>query len=137
MGAVLNGLSLSKVDLRIGILIFSDYGRAPIRLAAIMEIPFIYIFTHDSTASARTDQRTAVDRYCRCAPIPGLITAASGRRERSGRELAPIHAETPPAVVLVLERQDLPTIDRTKYGRPPAWRRARTCSPTRRAGRPK
>src|SRR5262249_21127346 len=49
MGAVLNGLSLSKIrPYGSGFLIFSDYGRAPIRLAAIMEIPVIYVFTHDS-----------------------------------------------------------------------------------------
>ncbi|MGH9599048.1 MAG: transketolase-like TK C-terminal-containing protein, partial [Terracidiphilus sp.] len=49
MGAVLNGLSLSKLRAYgSGFLIFSDYGRNPIRLAAIMEIPVIYVFTHDS-----------------------------------------------------------------------------------------
>src|SRR5437867_2762081 len=48
MGSVLNGLSLAKVrPYGSGFLIFSDYGRAPIRLASIMEIPVIYIFTHD------------------------------------------------------------------------------------------
>src|SRR5205085_12577054 len=49
MGSILNGLSLAKVrPFGSGFLIFSDYGRAPIRLAAIMEIPVVYIFTHDS-----------------------------------------------------------------------------------------
>src|SRR5437899_12234611 len=49
MGSILNGLSLSKLrPYGSGFLIFSDYGRAPIRLAAIMEIPVIYVFTHDS-----------------------------------------------------------------------------------------
>src|SRR5499427_6314244 len=55
MGAVLNGLSLCKVrPYGSGFLIFSDYGRNPLRLAAIMEIPVIYIFTHDS-ASVRPE----------------------------------------------------------------------------------
>ena len=49
MGSVLNGMSLSKIrPFGSGFMIFSDYGRAPIRLAAIMEIPVIYVFTHDS-----------------------------------------------------------------------------------------
>ena len=49
MGAVLNGLSLSKVrPYGSGFLIFSDYGKPAIRLAALMEIPVIYVFTHDS-----------------------------------------------------------------------------------------
>ena len=51
MGAILNGLSLSKVrPYGSGFLIFSDYGRNPLRLAALMEIPVIYVFTHDSIA---------------------------------------------------------------------------------------
>ncbi|HMY75938.1 MAG TPA: transketolase, partial [Blastocatellia bacterium] len=49
MGSILNGLSLSKIrPYGSGFLIFSDYGRAPIRLSAIMEIPTIHVFTHDS-----------------------------------------------------------------------------------------
>ena len=49
MGAILNGLSLSKIrPFGSGFLIFSDYGRAPIRLGALMEIPVIHIFTHNS-----------------------------------------------------------------------------------------
>jgi transketolase len=49
MGAILNGMALVKVRAYgSGFLIFSDYGRAPIRLAALMELPVIYVFTHDS-----------------------------------------------------------------------------------------
>src|SRR5207253_8591246 len=49
MGAILNGMALSKVrGYGSGFLIFSDYARAPIRLSAIMEIPTIHVFTHDS-----------------------------------------------------------------------------------------
>ena len=49
MGAILNGMSTVKVrPYGAGFLIFSDYGRAPIRLASIMELPVIYVFTHDS-----------------------------------------------------------------------------------------
>src|SRR5262249_10832056 len=51
MGAILNGLSLSKVrPYGSGFLIFSDYGRNPLRLSALKEIPVIYVFTHDSIA---------------------------------------------------------------------------------------
>jgi len=49
MGAILNGLALAKLRaFGSGFLIFSDYGRGSLRLSAIMEIPVIYIFTHDS-----------------------------------------------------------------------------------------
>ena len=51
MGAILNGLSLSKIrPCGSGFLIFSDYGRPAIRLSALMELPVIHIFTHDSIA---------------------------------------------------------------------------------------
>ena len=57
-GAILNGLSLCKVrPYGSGFLIFSDYGRNPLRLAAIMEIPVVYIFTH-SIAVGEDGQRT-------------------------------------------------------------------------------
>ena len=49
MGAIMNGIALVKLRaFGAGFLIFSEYGRMPIRLAALMEIPVIYVFTHDS-----------------------------------------------------------------------------------------
>ena len=60
MGAVLNGLSLSKLrPFGSGFLIFSDYGRAAIRLSALMELPTIYIFTHDRSAWGKTGRPTS------------------------------------------------------------------------------
>ena len=56
MGAVLNGLALSKVRaFGSGFLIFSDYMKPPIRLSALMELPVIYVFTHDSIGVGETD----------------------------------------------------------------------------------
>src|SRR5207237_6752871 len=76
MGAILNGLSLSKVrPYGSGFLIFSDYGRNPLRLAAIMEIPVIYIFTHDSIAVGEDGPtHQPIEHLASLRAIPGLIT---------------------------------------------------------------
>src|ERR1700747_2871684 len=76
MGAILNGLALSKIrPYGSGFLIFSCYGRAPIRLAAIMEIPVTYIFTHDSIGVGEDGPtHQPVEHLPSLRAIPGLIT---------------------------------------------------------------
>src|SRR5213079_1522671 len=76
MGAIVNGLSLSKIrPFGSGFLIFSDYGRSPIRLAAIMEISPIYIFTHDSIGVAEDGPtHQPVEQLLSLRAIPGLLT---------------------------------------------------------------
>src|SRR6516165_8927500 len=76
MGAILNGLSLSKIrPFGSGFLIFSDYGRAAIRLSALMEIPVIYIFTHDSIGVGEDGPtHQPVEHLASLRAIPGLIT---------------------------------------------------------------
>ena len=85
MGAVMNGLSLSKVrPYGSGFLIFSDYGRAPIRLAAIMEIPVIYVFTHDSIGVGEDGPtHQPVEQILSLRAIPGLDHDPPRRRQRS------------------------------------------------------
>jgi len=118
MGAVLNGLSLSKIrPYGSGFLIFSDYGRAPIRLAAIMEIPVIYVFTHDSIGVGEDGPtHQPVEQILSLRAIPGLITI----RPCDANEVAEAWRVTlglrHEPVALVLSRQPLPTLDRTKYG---------------------
>jgi transketolase len=117
MGAVLNGLSLSKIrPYGSGFLIFSDYGRAPIRLAAIMEIPVIYLFTHDSIGVGEDGPtHQPVEQILSLRAIPGLITI----RPCDANEVAEAWRVTlglrHEPVALVLSRQALPTLDRTKY----------------------
>jgi transketolase len=117
MGAVLNGLSLSKIrPYGSGFLIFSDYGRAPIRLAAIMEIPVIYVFTHDSIGVGEDGPtHQPVEQILSLRAIPGLITI----RPCDANEVAEAWRVTlglrHEPVALVLTRQPLPTLDRTKY----------------------
>jgi transketolase len=117
MGAVMNGLSLSKIrPYGSGFLIFSDYGRAPIRLAAIMEIPVIYVFTHDSIGVGEDGPtHQPVEQILSLRAIPGLITI----RPCDANEVAEAWRYTlglrHEPVALVLTRQALPTLDRTKY----------------------
>ena len=117
MGAVMNGMSLSKVrPYGSGFLIFSDYGRAPIRLAAIMEIPVIYVFTHDSIGVGEDGPtHQPVEQVLSLRAIPGLITirpADANEVTEAWRYLMPLRHEP---VALILTRQALPTIDRSKY----------------------
>ena len=76
MGAILNGLSLSKIrPFGSGFLIFSDYARTAIRLSALMEIPVIHIFTHDSIGVGEDGPtHQPVEQLASLRAIPGLIT---------------------------------------------------------------
>jgi len=75
MGSILNGMSLSKIrPFGSGFLIFSDYARAPIRLSAIMEIPTVHIFTHDSIGVGEDGPtHQPVEHLASLRAIPGLI----------------------------------------------------------------
>ena len=117
MGAILNGLSLSKVrPYGSGFLIFSDYSRPTMRLAAIMEIPVIYIFTHDSIGVGEDGPtHQPIEQLPSLRTIPGLITlrpADANEVVEAWRIIMQLRHE--PAV-LVLTRQALPTLDRTRY----------------------
>ncbi len=117
MGAVLNGLSLSKVrPYGSGFMIFSDYGRAPIRLAAIMEIPVIYIFTHDSIGVGEDGPtHQPIEQLASLRVIPGLITLRPGDANEVVESWKIIMQLSHEPVALILSRQALPTLDRTKY----------------------
>jgi transketolase len=117
MGAILNGLALSKVRAYgSGFLIFSDYGRAPIRLAAIMEIPVIYIFTHDSIGVGEDGPtHQPIEQLASLRAIPGLITlrpADANEVVEAWKVILQLQHEP---VALILSRQPLPTLDRSKY----------------------
>ncbi len=117
MGAILNGLSLSKLrPYGSGFLIFSDYGRNPLRLAALMEIPVIYIFTHDSIAVGEDGPtHQPIEHLASLRAIPGLITlrpADAGEVVEAWKFIMQRRHEP---VALILTRQAVPTLDRTKY----------------------
>ncbi len=117
MGAILNGMALIKVRaFGSGFLIFSDYGRMPIRLAAIMEIPVIYVFTHDSIGVGEDGPtHQPIEQLASLRAIPGLVVlrpADANEVVEAWKVIMQFHHQ--PAV-LVLTRQDVPTLDRSKY----------------------
>jgi len=119
MGSILNGLSLSKIrPYGSGFLIFSDYGRAPIRLAAIMELPVIYIFTHDSIGVGEDGPtHQPIEQLASLRAIPGLVTIRPGDANEVAEAWRYTMQQRHQPVVLILTRQALPTYDRTKYGK--------------------
>jgi transketolase len=117
MGAILNGLALCKVRAYgSGFLIFSDYARPAIRLSALMEIPTIHIFTHDSIGVGEDGPtHQPVEQLASLRAIPGLIVlrpADANEVVEAWRVIMELHHE--PAA-LILTRQTLPTLDRSKY----------------------
>jgi transketolase len=117
MAAILNGLSLSKVRAYgSGFFIFSDYSRPSIRLSALMEIPVIYIFTHDSIGVGEDGPtHQPVEQLASLRAIPGLITLRPADANEVAEAWRVIMQLQHQPVVLVLSRQALPTFDRTQY----------------------
>jgi transketolase len=117
MGAVLNGLSLSKVrPYGSGFLIFSDYGKPAIRLGAIMEIPVIYVFTHDSIGVGEDGPtHQPVEQLVSLRSIPGLVTIRPADANEVAEAWRVILQLRHAPACLILTRQALPTLDRTKY----------------------
>lgn len=117
MGAVLNGLSLSKArPFGSGFLIFSDYARPAIRLAALMELPVIHVYTHDSIGVGEDGPtHQPVEQLASLRAIPGLITLrpADANEVTEAWKVILQLRHTPAA--LILSRQALPTLDRTRY----------------------
>ena len=118
MGSILNGLSHSKIrPYGSGFLIFSDYARPAIRLSALMEIPVIHIFTHDSIGVGEDGPtHQPIEQVTSLRAIPGLIVlrpADANEVVEAWRVVMQLQHE--PAA-LILSRQALPTLDRSIYG---------------------
>lgn len=117
MGAVLNGMSQVKVrPYGSGFLIFSDYGRMPIRLAALMEVPVIYVFTHDSIGVGEDGPtHQPIEQLASLRAIPGLIVIRPADANEVVEAWKLILQLVHDPAVLVLTRQDVPTLDRSLY----------------------
>jgi transketolase len=117
MGAIANGMTLSGLrPFTATFLVFSDYMRPPIRLAAIMEIPTIFVFTHDSIGVGEDGPtHQPVEHLAALRAIPGLnvIRPADANEAVEAWRMAMQQADGPSC--LILSRQALPTIDRTRY----------------------
>jgi transketolase len=117
MGAASNGLALAALrPYCSGFLIFSDYMKAPIRLSAIMEVPVMYIFTHDSIGVGEDGPtHQPIEQLVSLRAIPGMIVVRPGDANEvaeAWRVLMPLK-EQPSC--LILSRQKLPTLDRDRY----------------------
>jgi transketolase len=117
MAAIVNGLSLSKLRaFGATFFIFSDYARPAIRLSALMELPTIFVFTHEAMGDGEDGPtHQPVEQLASLRAIPGLVVlrpADANEVVEAYRYVMQLRHE--PAV-LALSRQPLPTLDRTKY----------------------
>jgi len=117
MGAALNGLALSKLrSYGSGFLIFSDYMKPPMRLSALMELPVIYIFTHDSIGVGEDGPtHQPVEQLIALRSIPGLVTLRPADANEVVEAWRVIIGLKHQPACLVLSRQALPTLDRARF----------------------
>ena len=117
MAAIVNGLSLSKLRaFGATFFIFSDYARPAIRLSALMELPAIFIFTHDAMGDGEDGPtHQPVEHLASLRAIPGLVTLRPGDANEVIEAYRYIMQLRHEPAVLVLSRQPLPTLDRKKY----------------------
>ena len=117
MGAIVNGMTVSNLrTYGSTFFIFSDYMKPAIRLSAIMEIPSIWIYTHDSIGVGEDGPtHQPIEQLATLRAVPGLMTlrpADANEVLESWKIIMQLKKEP---VALVLTRQALPTLDRTKY----------------------
>ncbi len=125
MGSVLNGMSLSKIrPYGSGFLIFSDYARGAIRLSAIMEIPVIHIFTHDSIGVGEDGPtHQPVEHLASLRAMPGLVVLRPGDANEIAEAWRLIMELRHEPVALILSRQPMPTLDRSLFASADGLRR--------------
>jgi len=117
MAAALNGMALCKLRAFGGTFFnFTDYMRPSMRLASIMEIPTIYVLTHDSIGLGEDGPtHQPVEQLASLRAMPGMITMRPGDANEVVEAWRVILTRKHEPVSLVLSRQALPTLDRTKY----------------------
>ncbi|RUL88396.1 transketolase [Tautonia sociabilis] len=117
MGACLNGMALTKVrPYGSGFFIFSDFSRPAIRLAALMEIPVIYIFTHDSIGVGEDGPtHQPIEQLASLRAIPNMYTIRPGDANEIVEAWRFIMKLKHEPACLVLTRQNVPTLDRSRY----------------------
>ncbi len=117
MAATVNGLSLSKLRaFGATFFIFSDYAKPAIRLSALMELPAIFIFTHDAMGDGEDGPtHQPVEQLASLRAIPGLVMLRPGDANEVVEAYRYVMELRHQPAALVLSRQALPTLDRTKY----------------------
>jgi transketolase len=117
MAATVNGLALSKLRaFGATFFIFSDYARPAIRLSAVMELPTIFVFTHDAMGDGEDGPtHQPVEQLVSLRAIPGLITLRPGDANEVVEAYRYVMQLRHEPAVLALSRQPLPTLDRNRY----------------------
>jgi len=117
MGAIVNGLSLSKLrPFGATFFVFSDYARAAIRLSALMELPTIFVFTHDAMGDGEAGPtHQPVEHLASLRAIPGLTVLRPGDANEIVEAYRYVLQMRHRPAVLAVSRQPLPTLDRSKY----------------------
>ena len=117
MGAIVNGLSLSKLRaFGATFFIFSDYARPAIRLSALMELPTIFVFTHDAMGDGEDGPtHQPVEHLASMRAIPGLVTLRPADANEVVEAYRYVMQLRHKPAAIVLSRQPLPTFDRSKY----------------------
>jgi transketolase len=117
MAAILNGMSLMKVrPYGSGFFIFSDYARGAVRLGALMELPIIHIFTHDSIGVGEDGPtHQPIEQLANLRALPGLLVIRPCDANEVVEAWKVIMKQHHAPVALILTRQALPTLDRAKY----------------------
>ncbi|MFH0351404.1 MAG: transketolase [Chromatiales bacterium] len=118
MGAIVNGLAAHGGFIPYGstFLIFSDYMRPPIRLAALMGLHLVHVFTHDSIALGEDGPtHQPVEQLANLRAIPNLTVIRPGDANETAVAWRVALETRDRPVVLVLSRQNLPTLDRSRY----------------------
>ncbi len=117
MAAIVNGLSLSKLRaFGATFFIFSDYARPAIRLSALMELPTIFVFTHDAMGDGEDGPtHQPVEHLASLRAMPGLVTLRPGDANEVVEAYRYVMQLRHQPAVLALSRQPLPTLDRLAY----------------------
>ena len=117
MGSVINGMALTGLRaFGATFLIFSDYMKPPIRLAALMELPVLYVFTHDSIGLGEDGPtHQPIEQLLALRSVPGLITLRPADANEVTEAYRVIARLTRNPAALALSRQPLPTLDRSRY----------------------
>ena len=119
MGAIMNGITLHGGTRVFGgtFLVFSDYMRGSVRLAALMGLPVTYVWTHDSIGLGEDGPtHQPVEHLAALRAIPGLDVVRPGRRQRDRRRLGAVLAHTDRPAALALTRQNVPVFPRGDDG---------------------
>ena len=118
MGAICNGMALCGLRAYgATFFVFADYMRPSIRMAAIMGLPVLYVFTHDSIGVGEDGPtHQPIEQLASLRAIPNLVVIRPGdANEVAEAYRVAMHSKNQP-VALALTRQNIPTLDRTKYG---------------------